>query len=69
VLFLESHGLLERVLVGAVQLVVQRLPSDVLAVRRDLELKIRIRNLLKTHDDVQGHGGCEEEQTLLQRCQ
>src|SRR6266540_1326327 len=58
---LEAHRFLEGVLVRAVDLVVQRVPPDVFPVRGDLELKVRIRDLLEAHDDVQRHGGREEE--------
>src|SRR6266704_2546720 len=57
---LEPHRFLEGVLVRAVDLVVQRVPPDVLPVRGDLELQVRIRDLFEAHDDVQGHGGREE---------
>ena len=53
---LEAHGLLESVLVGAVRLVVQTFALDVEAVRSNLKLEIRVRDLLEAHDDVQGHG-------------
>src|SRR2546422_954471 len=53
---LEAYRFLERVLVRTVQLVVQRLALDVLPVRRNLELQVRVRDLLQAHDDVQGHG-------------
>src|SRR6266566_4085779 len=65
-LLLEAHRFLEGVLVRAVDLVVQRVPSDVLPVRGDLELQVGIRDLLEAHDDVQGHDEREEERTLFQ---
>src|SRR2546427_717144 len=55
-LLLEPDALLERVLVRAVQLVVERVALDVLAIWRDLKLQIRIRDLFQAHDDVQWHG-------------
>src|SRR5437870_71016 len=64
---LEPDALLERVLVRAVQLVVERVPLDVLPIRRDLKLQIRIRNLFQTHDDVQRHGARAYKRTLFNR--
>src|SRR5436309_6498895 len=67
VLFFEPNRLLERVLIGAVDLVVQRVPTDVFPVRGDLELEIRVRDLLQANDDVQGHGGRATRRTLFNR--
>src|SRR5437899_8297311 len=67
VLFLEPNRLLEAVLVGAVDLVVQRVPTDVFPVRGNLELEIRVRDLLQANDDVQGHGGRATRRTLFNR--
>src|SRR3989454_6607832 len=55
--FFQPHGLLEGVLVRPVHLDVHALASDVLPVRRDLELEVGVRDLLHAHDEVQGHGG------------
>src|SRR5207244_2837410 len=64
---LEPDALLERILVRAVQLVIERVPLDVLPIRRDLKLQIRIRDLFQTHDDVQRHGARAYKRTLFNR--
>src|SRR5947208_3298954 len=60
-LLLDPDGLFQRVFVGPVQFVIEGVPPNVLYVRRDLELEVRIRNLFEAHDDVEGHGEREEE--------
>src|SRR5438067_4907358 len=56
VFLLHPDGFFEGVLVRPVQLVIQRVPPDVLPVRSNLELKVWIWDLLEAHDDVDGHG-------------
>src|SRR5207247_1611683 len=59
VLLLQADRLLEGVLVRPVHLVIHAVPPDVLPVRRDLELEVRVRDLLHAYDEVQGHCGGE----------
>src|SRR5207302_8710842 len=64
-LFLNPDGLFQSVFVGPVQFVIECVPPNVLSVRRNLELEVRIRNLFEAHDDVEGHGEREEETVAI----
>src|SRR3989475_13027672 len=61
VFLLDPDGFFQSEFVRRVQFVVQRVPSDVLPVRRNLELQVRVRDLFEAYHDVEGHGGREEE--------